>query len=942
MIQTHELVYFTGRKEKTADFSGQANCLSEAERLTYLHHYQKAARRWWGDEALDEKAATEAEAAEFLKTVQRPKPQVRRETELETMQAFYVKNSNPYKNLRLYCGTKAEGNTLVFPARYIRPTPCAGVLFKPREHVAVSFSVYIPAEYRCTQSERCGDAQAGRVVELRHKTLDIVKLKLFNTGEICAMSGDMWVPDYTDLGRVCFDAWNDFEICVGEDVSVTVNGGLTQHISKTAQGMADSLFFDGGMFPEGTWRVRQICIDNVPIAFEKNDHAESLEALGEVRLPYAIGGFAHRDEPLLLVKRFDAGTFEHAVLHFETLDPCGKIWLNGTLLSDTGHFDTQTICVNDVLRETDNELKILIEPRAPEVYYFWHRHTDCYNGWFCGRVTLSLTQRIYITELRLICNEVQPLVSAQAEVCLNSPMRGTVEVRLAQSYPLQTEEISLLTTKIDGESISLHFGGDFMLWNPDAPVLYTVRVVLYDENGQATDDFAAETGFRTIEQRDGAVYLNGRKEFLRGALLMQFLPPLAAVPVNHNCPTSEQIALQALMLKHMNGNFMRLHLLGYGTNDVRYAEICDRLGLMLVWTTRYIDSIETAVWDKPWPECEAFKKQIAAVVNHPSVIMYEGSNEFHAKDLKTIDRMYDAFCDMADSIDKTRLLSPCSHLYYGGGIYELGCRYYGDNGRHDEAGAACQSGRGWVHERVVRSAHTYCLLCGYGASWERMRIQNWPWQQEMLESRRHSYLVTEFAVTALANPNTPEAVKAPYVESYERPNEIGAIGREFTQAEWRESQAYQALCAFHSVAHMRLLGVDGMTWCCLTSGANNGSYLKPPIDFYGYKKLGFYALKDAFRDVFACNASVDIGLGTEDSVKPVILNTACSGDYNVYVDVVNEKGITVDTKAYNHVSLDETEHCKKLEEFYPSWHAAGYYTIAFKMEQIEEREGDLL
>ena len=458
--------------------------------------------------------------------------------------------------------------------------------------------------------------------------------------------------------------------------------------------------------------------------------------------------------------------------------------------------------------------------------------------------------------------------------------------------------------------------------------------MLYDKAEAVMDDYVVETGFRIIEQKNGSIYLNNHKILLNGALLMQFLPPYEEIPINHNCPSDEQIAKQVLMLKNMNGNTMRIHTLGYGTNDVRMAEICDRLGIMLIWVTRLIDSLESLVWEGAWLERNYYGEQMKELLNYPSVIMWEGSNEYHPKDYRVVDRMYDAFTELINSIDSTRLICPCSHIYYGGGLYDLGCKYYNDDGTLGQDGNPKKSGKGWTDEKVVRSVHTYSMLCGYGETWASMRKQDWKWQDEMLKSRKHSYLVTEYAVTALANPNTTEAQSNPYVESYEREDEIKIFGRPFKQAEWKESQAYQSLCAFNAVKKMRSLGVDGMLWCCLSSGANDGSYLKPPIDFYGYKKLGFYALRDAYRDIYACKSDIDISYSVTDTICPMIINASQQGRFELKISILNQEEEVIDEAFYGAFRVSEEEYKKELRPFKPKWEKEGLYTIRCELLRV--------
>ena len=159
-------------------------------------------------------------------------------------------------------------------------------------------------------------------------------------------------------------------------------------------------------------------------------------------------------------------------------------------------------------------------------------------------------------------------------------------------------------------------------WDTDNPVLYIVRAEMV-KDGTPVDDEVTETGFRTIEQKDGEILLNGKRILLNGALWMQFLPPYENIVSSHVCPTMEEIVEETLLTKAMNGNVARFHFLGYGSNDPRYAEVCDRLGLMNIWTTRLIDSAETTDVNRGWMAGEEYVREMREVINHPSIIMWE-------------------------------------------------------------------------------------------------------------------------------------------------------------------------------------------------------------------------------------------------------------------------------------------------------------------------------
>lgn len=204
--------------------------------------------------------------------------------------------------------------------------------------------------------------------------------------------------------------------------------------------------------------------------------------------------------------------------------------------------------------------------------------------------------------------------------------------------------------------------------------------------------------------------------------------------------------------------------------------------------------LETVSWERGWLQGNAYAQQISEVVNHPSIIMWEGSNEYHANRWD-IDLLFDSFCNIVRSVDTTRLLCPCSHLYYGGGLYGNKGFYYQDDGKKDQDFFPCKSSSGWKDPLVVRSAHTYEILLGYGNQWDTFRRADWASQSILLKSKEHAYIVSEFAVIGRHDDTVSECKEYVKNDSYELSDELRAFGCKLTEKEWKISQAYQALCA---------------------------------------------------------------------------------------------------------------------------------------------------
>jgi len=921
-----EFIKFQGDflKEKT-DFYGENSPLDKESFKDFLREYLAYGKRRYGEGFLREKAVLSTEIS----------ANIREGEYLSVLEflAFKRPKKRLYENWDLYTDrASVDGNTICLKDGYTFPVPAAKYEFK-NGVARLSFAVKIGSDYKA-YTNRLYDTTTGRQVELRFGCADCIRLFFAPNGTFAYKNGsvDRYHPKIESICRYVFDEWLSVELEIGENEFFVRVKGQEYKFAYSFDKLPDTLYLGGGMQPTEEWSVK--ILDGEDLNGEKIQFFKELEnddrteiSLGKVRLPFVLGTQENKDQELVLRSEFFANKEKRSVLKIYSLDPGGEVLINGVSVFRKDDFQAATIDVTPWCREGRNELEIVVFPRAPEILYNWHRHEDYYNGWFCLGVTVVQTKLFVSSEpiIKTLKIGEETTFSVRWDTGLRNREVSYV-VYLNKSYPERGEQKEIGRGKIFDAVMEETFCLPVEIWDFHSPNLYEIEVKLY-ENGEEAASSKQETGFRTIEQKLGGVFLNGKQISLNGALNMQFLPPYNQIPLTHVCPSSKQIVEQMLALKNMNGNCLRMHQLGYGSNDKRFAQIADRLGVLLIWTTRLIDSVENMQWTKEWKQKEGYLAQIRQVINHPSIIMFEGSNELHTG-INEIDRIYREFVLAVKSVDDSRLLSPVSHLYYGGGIYENGT-YYNDDGTSLEDGSPACAPIEWMDENVVRSAHTYCLLLGYGASWQDMLSQNWQWQDELFNAKERAYIVSEFAVIGRQNPFVDEAKDYFNGASYELPDEVAALGFSFEEAEWEISQAFQALCASVTVKKLKSCGVDGMLWCSLWGGANNGSYLKPIVDFYGYKKFAYYALREGFAEVGAFHNEPQLLWSKEHKVSPMLC-TFKEGAFDVTVECFTTDGVAVFERKYYDVKGGENV---SLSSFEPKFPKDGYYVLRYTVEE---------
>ncbi len=914
------------------DFYGELSPLDKQGTKEFFSKYLAAKKHEYGEDCLERKAVSKEKLDNSLKLL-------KKEERLSFLASKKARISG-YESWQLYTKRATiENNTVILADGYSLPTAAAKCEFQKKiKHL--SLSVYFDKEYYREIPGGILITTPGKMIDLRAGITDSVRLFFSADGELIVRenkAADVYHFSDRKLGKYPFGkAFTiDFELSE-EEFSVTALGN-TLTLPYLLGERPDTLFLSGGLQPTSFWKVEVISSvsesGEETDLFKKSSGIKAVEeGIGTVELPFAIGGEKDRDKELILRTEINCEKGISYALRLESLDPSGEVYVNGTLAYSTDSFEPHTIRLDGFVNEGKNMLEILVMPRAPELNYIWHRHKDPYNGWFS--LSATLIKGLSIPEGRAAVLTRGKAAPESLEVIWNTGIIGDISYRayIRSSYPQPSDFSEISSGKLDKGKLYFTKECIYESWTPDEPNLYEIKLELYDKDIFIYSD-TVETGFRTIVQRNGAIYLNGKKTVLKGALNMQFLPPYEEVPINHVCPSDRQITEQILALKNLGGNCLRLHQLGHGSSDKRFGEICDRLGVMLIWTTRAIDSAEQILWnrsdDEPWRLSELYKRQMKPFLNHPSIIMWEGSNELHS-DLTHLDRLYDSFVSAVREVDNTRLICPVSHLYYGGGLYggpDATTDYYNNDGTRAADGEEVRSSFGWLDESVVRSSHTYSLLLGYGAPWQSMVKQDWIWQKELFEAKDKAYIISEFAIIGRQNPNTAEAKEFINRDSYELGNEVNALGYCFTDDEWDLSQAYQALCTDMAIRQLRRYDADGMIWCCLWSGANNGSYLKPPIDFSGYRKLAFYRMRDAFSECMAANEAPDALFYNDYELKPVCTGLTAGRKYSLTVEITSEDAKLLCSHIYE--VFEAQGDILTLPSFNPPITENGYYNIKY-------------
>jgi beta-galactosidase/beta-glucuronidase len=404
-------------------------------------------------------------------------------------------------------------------------------------------------------------------------------------------------------------------------------------------------------------------------------------------------------------------------LIFKGINYRAEVWLNGKRVADSsemvGMFAEYNLHVsNEIIPGKENSLAVKIYPldfpglpSHPQL----NALGDFYeNGGPTGDIGKNVTMLSsvgwdWIPEVRdrnmgiwqpVYLRTTGPVIITRPQVITdipNLPDTGLADIRLnliLNNEQVNKQEgilnISITPDNFKGsgvhisKSIQLDGGGDQLihldkthfpalalrqpvLWWPNGygkPNLYRIRIQ-YVTNGKISDDTSFVFGIRTVSSKTETVngwvrrdfYVNGRRIHLVGG---------AWVPDMMLNRDSLRYDYELRLCRNANVNLVRIWGGGLGETDDFYTG-ADRYGL-LVWQDFWItgDTHGGFKGSAEWPlETHVFLDNVANTIyrirNHPSLLVWTGGNEGHARE-----ELYNGMRDDVATLDGTRPFIPCS------------------------------------------------------------------------------------------------------------------------------------------------------------------------------------------------------------------------------------------------------------------------------------------
>lgn len=310
------------------------------------------------------------------------------------------------------------------------------------------------------------------------------------------------------------------------------------------------------------------------------------------------------------------------VIGIDAADYSSQVWVNDQLVGENeGGFLPFEFEVGSLLRTGDNTITVRVSD-PPEIF---SEIPHGKQGWY-GALS-GIWQSVWLEKrspfhIHSVAVFPEPS-SGQLHARVSTSTRGSLNHHLvARLVDPQGQIVDSLDVRCDDKDLQISLqASDPLLWSPAQPHLY--RLDLQLQYGAEILDFQSKCfGYRTIEARDGKLYLNGKLLYLRAALDQDYYPGTI-----YTTPSEAYLEDEFIKAKELGLNCLRCHI---KPADPRYYELADRMGI-LIWT-------EIPSWGVLNDRSKRLAREMFEGIlkrdgHHPSIIIWTIVNEDWGTDL---------------------------------------------------------------------------------------------------------------------------------------------------------------------------------------------------------------------------------------------------------------------------------------------------------------------
>ena len=311
------------------------------------------------------------------------------------------------------------------------------------------------------------------------------------------------------------------------------------------------------------------------------------------------------------------------LLHLEGCDYETLVWANGSFIgSDTGGYHRLSFDLTDAIHEGENNITLkVLDDYSVEKPRGKQRAKDTnYGCWYTDTTGIYKTawiefvSNIYVEKLTTEADPKNGVVTfdCQIEGCAIGASANVSVTYNGKAVANGNAEVvngrAVLKIELIGEE-PLH------LWELNDPSLYEVEISVV-RDGEILDKASSYFGVRSIEAKDGRIYLNGKELYQKLALDQGYWRESLLTP-----PSEQALIDDIVDMADMGFNGVRKH---QKVEDERYLYYSDIMGF-IVWAEM------PSMYQNTEASRKVFEREWLLAVdqqrNHPCVLTWVPFNE---------------------------------------------------------------------------------------------------------------------------------------------------------------------------------------------------------------------------------------------------------------------------------------------------------------------------
>lgn len=321
-------------------------------------------------------------------------------------------------------------------------------------------------------------------------------------------------------------------------------------------------------------------------------------------------------------------------ISFQGVETAFYVWVNGEFVGfseDT--FTPSEFDITEYLKEGSNKLAVEVYKRSSASWIedqdFW-RFSGIFRDVYLYAVPKTHINDIFVkTELSSDYKDAK----LNAELKITGEIKGSIDAYLEDQ---SGNKISEAVNDVLSENLTISMDvRDVKLWSAEEPNLYTLKVIVKDENENVVEVVPQRVGFRHFELTDKIMKINGKRIIFKGVNRHEFSARRG------RSITKEDMIYDIKFMKRHNINAVRT---SHYPNQSLWYRLCDEYGIYLIdetnleshgsWQKMGTCSPE---WNVPgnlpeWQACvlDRAESMLERDKNHPSIVIWSCGNESYA------------------------------------------------------------------------------------------------------------------------------------------------------------------------------------------------------------------------------------------------------------------------------------------------------------------------